>query len=181
MRSPASTSAAGWASRTARARTRPVALHEYAERSRETFAGFDGALVLEPGRYLVAEAGVLLTRVIRVKHGADRRFLVVDAAMNDLLRPSLYDAWHEIVPVHDRPDASARYDVVGPVCETGDTFAIARALPRCEAGRPVDDRRRGRLRCVDGFDLQFAAADRRSAGRRRMLCGDPAPSDASRK
>ena len=58
----------------------------------------DGRIVLEPGRYLVAEAGMLLTRVIRVKQGESRAFLIVDAAMNDLLRPSLYDAWHDIVP-----------------------------------------------------------------------------------
>lgn len=112
---------------------RPIPIEDYAALVRETFADFGGTLVLEPGRYLVAEAGVLLTRAIRVKHGADRSFLVVDAAMNDLLRPSLYDAWHEIVPLHDRSGA-ARYDVVGPVCETGDTFARDRALPTCEAG-----------------------------------------------
>jgi diaminopimelate decarboxylase len=112
---------------------RPVAVEDYAALVRETFAELKGTLVLEPGRWLVAEAGVLMTRVIRVKHGADRHFLVVDAAMNDLLRPSLYDAWHEIVPLHDRTEM-ARYDIVGPVCETGDTFAQARPLPRCEAG-----------------------------------------------
>lgn len=112
---------------------RPIDVHDYAALVRETFADFRGTLVLEPGRYLVGEAGVLVTRVIRVKQGADREFLVVDAAMNDLLRPSLYDAWHEIVPLHDRVEP-ARYDVVGPVCETGDTFARDRAMPRCRAG-----------------------------------------------
>lgn len=112
---------------------RPVAIGDYAALVRETFADFDGTLVLEPGRWLVAEAGVLMTRVIRVKPGVDREFLVVDAAMNDLLRPSLYDAWHDIVPLHDGREP-ARYDVVGPVCETGDTFARDRAMPRCVAG-----------------------------------------------
>lgn len=112
---------------------RPVAVEDYTALVRETFAGFNGTLVLEPGRYLVGEAGVLVTRVIRVKPGADREFLVVDAAMNDLLRPSLYDAWHQIVPLHDGRDTT-RYDVVGPVCETGDTFARDRAMPRCRAG-----------------------------------------------
>jgi len=76
----------------------PVSLETYAAVIREVFAGFDGELVLEPGRWLVAEAGVLLTRVIRVKLGVRREFLVVDAAMNDLLHPALYDAWHEIRP-----------------------------------------------------------------------------------
>ncbi|MCZ8165722.1 diaminopimelate decarboxylase [Silanimonas sp.] len=94
---------------------------------------FDGDCIIEPGRWLVAEAGVLVTRVLRVKRGADREFLILDAAMNDLMRPALYDAWHDIVPlVSGRPMAS--YDVVGPVCETGDTFATARDLPACRAG-----------------------------------------------
>lgn len=112
---------------------RPVPIEDYAALVRETFASFKGTLVLEPGRWLVAEAGVLVTRVIRVKPGADREFLIVDAAMNDLLRPALYEAWHDIVPLRPRRE-SACYDVVGPVCETGDTFARGRDMPRCEAG-----------------------------------------------
>ena len=112
----------------------PVDIAAYAALVRETFADFKGTLALEPGRWLVAEAGVLVTHVVRVKQGTDRQFLVVDAAMNDLLRPSLYDAWHEIVPLHGRNEPDVAYDVVGPVCETGDTFAQGRVLPRCEAG-----------------------------------------------
>jgi diaminopimelate decarboxylase len=114
---------------------RPVAAVDYAGVIREALAGFGGRILIEPGRYVVAEAGMLLTRVVRVKHGEERRFLVLDAAMNDLLRPSLYDAWHDIVRIGD-DDARERlaYDVVGPVCETGDTFAQGRELPRCEAG-----------------------------------------------
>lgn len=112
----------------------PIMPADYVAVIRETLAGFEGRLLLEPGRYLVAEAGVLLTRVLRVKHGEARDFLVLDAAMNDLARPSLYDAWHDIVPVSDEARAPAVYDVVGPVCETGDTFAQARALPACAAG-----------------------------------------------
>ncbi|MGO4220803.1 diaminopimelate decarboxylase [Lysobacter sp. TAF61] len=112
----------------------PVAAADYAALVREVFARFQGTLVLEPGRYLVAEAGVLLTRVIRVKPGVDRSFLVVDAAMNDLMRPSLYEAWHEIVPLHRDSREMTRYDVVGPVCETGDTFARDREMARCQAG-----------------------------------------------
>lgn len=112
----------------------PIAAEDYAATIRETLAGFDGDLLLEPGRYLVAEAGVLLTRVIRIKHGEARDFLVLDAAMNDLARPSLYDAWHDIVPVANETRPETVYDVVGPVCETGDTFARDRRLPACTAG-----------------------------------------------
>jgi diaminopimelate decarboxylase len=112
----------------------PIAAADYAEVIREALAGFDGRLLLEPGRYLVAEAGVLLTRVLRIKEGTERRFLVLDAAMNDLQRPSLYDAWHDIVPVAADLRPPTVYDVVGPVCETGDTFARARALPECAPG-----------------------------------------------
>jgi diaminopimelate decarboxylase len=112
----------------------PVAAADYVAVIREALADFRGRLLLEPGRYLVAEAGVLLTRVIRVKRGTERSFLVLDAAMNDLQRPSLYDAWHDIVPVLDQGRPATTYDIVGPVCETGDTFARARELPACAAG-----------------------------------------------
>lgn len=115
-------------------RERPIAIDEYVDILRHTLTGFDGRIVLEPGRWLVAEAGVLLTRVIRIKHGRQRLFLVIDAAMTELLRPSLYDAWHEIVPVIPEARPLQVYDIVGPVCETGDTFAVDRELPRCEAG-----------------------------------------------
>lgn len=113
---------------------RPVAAADYAGVIRNALAGFEGRLLLEPGRYLVAEAGVLLTRVLRIKEGTERSFLVLDAAMNDLQRPSLYDAWHDIVPVSPAHRPLATYDVVGPVCETGDTFARARVLPECAPG-----------------------------------------------
>ena len=114
----------------------PVDLSVYAGHIRDAFAGFQGKIMLEPGRYLVAEAGVLLTRVIRVKQGDERAFLVVDAAMNDLMRPSLYEAWHEIVRLPDAGETTEPqpYDVVGPVCESSDVFATARLLPRCKAG-----------------------------------------------
>jgi diaminopimelate decarboxylase len=112
----------------------PIAAADYAAVIREALDGYHGKLLLEPGRYLVAEAGVLLTRVIRVKHGEQRQFLVLDAAMNDLQRPSLYDAWHDIVPVSNTMRPTQSYDIVGPVCETGDTFARGRMLPECSAG-----------------------------------------------
>ena len=112
----------------------PVAAADYAAAIRRGLEGFRGRIVLEPGRYLVAEAGVLVTRTIRIKQGQERDFLVLDAAMNDLQRPALYDAWHDIHPLHAQPRPLQRYDIVGPVCETGDTFARDRLLPRCEAG-----------------------------------------------
>jgi len=91
---------------------------------------------IEPGRLIVGNAGLLVSRVIYRKEGEGRDFLVVDAAMNDLIRPAMYDAWHDIVAIAEpAPDTPvAPVDVVGPVCETGDTFARARELPRLEAG-----------------------------------------------
>ena len=114
----------------------PPDLGAYAEMVRAVTQGLDAELVFEPGRFLVGNAGVLVTRVLYVKSGVARRFVVVDAAMNDLLRPSLYDAWHEIIPVA-APSARAEIapvDVVGPICETTDTFARQRPLPPVEAG-----------------------------------------------
>jgi diaminopimelate decarboxylase len=85
-------------------------------------------LLVEPGRALVGNAGLLLTRVEYLKHGEEKNFAVVDAAMNDLIRPALYDAWHEILPVTDREGPVGVYDVVGPVCETGDFLGHGRRL-----------------------------------------------------
>ncbi len=112
----------------------PINVNDYVDAIRHALAGFDGRILLEPGRWLVAEAGVLLTRVIRVKSGRQRQFLILDAAMTDLARPSLYDAWHDIVPLHRQRREKATYDIVGPVCESSDTFAQARELPRCKVG-----------------------------------------------
>jgi diaminopimelate decarboxylase len=84
--------------------------------------------MIEPGRSLVGNAGLLLTRVEYLKHGEARNFAVVDAAMNDLLRPSLYDAWHEVRAVRPAAAAARRYEIVGPVCETGDFLARDREL-----------------------------------------------------
>ena len=91
-------------------------------------------LVLEPGRSLIARAGVLLTRVLYVKDGPARRFVVVDAAMNDLLRPALYDAYHRVDPVRPRGRPAELVDVVGPVCESSDFLARRRELERLEPG-----------------------------------------------
>ncbi len=107
---------------------------EYGQIVRETVGDLGCRLAFEPGRLIVGNAGVLVTRVIYVKDGATRRFAIVDAAMNDLLRPALYDAKHEIVPVSATNEAPELVDVVGPVCETGDTFATQLALAPVKAG-----------------------------------------------
>jgi diaminopimelate decarboxylase len=104
---------------------------------RASFAGLEVKLMVEPGRWLVGPAGLLLAQVVLVK--GDGRFVVLDAAMNDLVRPAMYDAWHAIVPVSaaDAVGATARVDVVGPVCESGDTFTRDRDLPTLAAGATV--------------------------------------------
>ncbi len=95
--------------------------------------GWNVRFMFEPGRLIVGNAGVLLSEVIRVKQGASERFVILDAAMNDLMRPSLYDAWHDIRAV--RPDSTRMTaNVVGPVCETGDTFATGRDMDSVVAG-----------------------------------------------
>jgi diaminopimelate decarboxylase len=102
----------------------------YAGLVREVFGTLGLELAFEPGRVLCGPSGVLVARVVYVKEGASRRFVILDAAMNDLIRPALYDAWHDIVPVRLPPEGAvlAPVDVVGPVCETGDTFATEREL-----------------------------------------------------
>ncbi|MGB0210675.1 diaminopimelate decarboxylase [Algiphilus sp.] len=108
----------------------PPSPAEYAARLRPKLAACGLAVHLEPGRAIAANAGILLTRVQYLKPTADRRFAVVDAAMNDLLRPALYDAWQDIVAVtpHDGTDPQYLYDIVGPVCETGDFLGKQRPL-----------------------------------------------------
>jgi len=109
-------------------------VQEYAAALNEALKGFDGTLLLEPGRFLVAEAGALLARVLYVKRNGKKTFVIIDAAMNDLIRPALYQAHHEIVPVLRRPGKPRIVDVVGPVCESGDFFARDRKLPPVEPG-----------------------------------------------
>jgi diaminopimelate decarboxylase len=111
----------------------PPSPQEYGDMVRRVTAGWNVRLVFEPGRLIVANAGVLMTEVIRVKPGVVYPFLVVDAAMNDLMRPTLYDAWHAIESV--RPTGERMLaSVVGPVCETGDTFATGREMDSAAAG-----------------------------------------------
>ena len=106
----------------------PVALADYAAMLAALFRGRRETLILEPGRRLVGDAGVLLTRVTYLKRGAARDFAIVDAAMNDLLRPALYDAWHPVAAVRPRQDAVRRWQIVGPVCESADFLAHDREL-----------------------------------------------------
>lgn len=109
---------------------------EYAAMVERTIGHLGCELTFEPGRLIAGNAGILVSRVIYEKQGDDRAFLIVDAAMNDLIRPTLYDAFHEIVAVTEPAEGGERvaYDVVGPVCETGDFFAKARDLPRLKSG-----------------------------------------------
>ena len=112
-----------------------ASVDDYAAMAAGVLDGLEVEAAFEPGRLLAANAGVLLARVIQVTERADgRRFLVLDAAMNDLVRPAMYDAFHEVKPVTPRDGERVAYDIVGPVCETGDTFARGRDLPPLQAG-----------------------------------------------
>ena len=106
----------------------PPDLAAYGRELAGRFAGRREKLLLEPGRSLVGNAGLLLTRVEYLKPGEDRNFAIVDAAMNDLMRPALYEAYHDIVAVDQRTTPIRRYDIVGPICETGDFLGFARDL-----------------------------------------------------
>ena len=100
---------------------------------RRVTSDWDARLIFEPGRLIVGNAGVLLTRVVRIKPGARNPWVIVDAAMNDLMRPALYDAYHRIEAVR-REGREMLANVVGPVCESGDTFAMARTMDAVEPG-----------------------------------------------
>ena len=108
----------------------------YAEMVKRVTKNLGCTLVFEPGRMIVGNAGILVTRVIYVKHGASRNFVVIDAAMNDLIRPTLYEAHHDILPVVELPKGTPTIvaDVVGPVCESGDYLALARTIAAPKAG-----------------------------------------------
>jgi diaminopimelate decarboxylase len=110
----------------------PPLAGDYIAAVRERLAGRELALVFEPGRSIVANAGVLLTRVEYLKHTEHKDFAVIDAAMNDLIRPALYQAWMDIVPVQPRAGEARPYDLVGPICETGDFLGKDRELVLAE-------------------------------------------------
>lgn len=106
----------------------PPQVGDYIAAVRQRLAGRDLALVFEPGRFIVANGGVLLTQVEYLKHTEHKDFAIVDAAMNDLIRPALYQAWMEVSPVQPREGEARNYDLVGPICETGDFLAKDRQL-----------------------------------------------------
>jgi diaminopimelate decarboxylase len=118
---------------------------EYGAMIREELGHLGCEIEIEPGRLIVGNAGILVSRVIYLKQGEGRDFLILDAAMNDLIRPAMYDAWHDIVPVIEPEPGGEKcpYDVVGPVCESGDTFARGRMLPPLAGGDLVAFRSAG--------------------------------------
>jgi diaminopimelate decarboxylase len=117
-------------------RAAPPAPMAYAAMVKRVTHNLGCTLMFEPGRMIVGNAGILVARVIHVKHGDGKTFVIIDAAMNDLIRPTLYEAYHEILPVAEpRPGAKlTAVDVVGPVCETGDYLALDRKLPELKSG-----------------------------------------------
>ena len=113
----------------------PATPADYAAMIARTFKGMDVQFAFEPGRVIAANAGVLLATVQHIHERPEgRKFAVLDAAMNDLIRPAMYDAWHDIRPITARTGASVTYDVVGPICETGDTFTRDREMRALQAG-----------------------------------------------
>jgi diaminopimelate decarboxylase len=141
----------------------PPSIADYVRVVRETVAPLGTELAFEPGRWLVGNAGILVSRVIYVKPGASRDFVILDAAMNDLIRPALYDAYHAILPVKE-PASDApvkRFDVVGPICESGDRFAEQRPLPPLQAGDLVAICQAGAYSAVmaSGYNSRLAAPE----------------------
>ena len=149
----------------------------YAKMVKRATRDLDCRLIFEPGRLIVGNAGILVTRVLFVKRGEAKNFVVVDAAMNDLIRPTLYDAHHEIWPVAEPARAARRIraDVVGPVCESGDFLALGRDLARAGARRPAGGDVGRRLWGGAGGNLQYTASGAGSAGERRRMGGRPPP------
>ncbi len=144
-------------------------VQEYAAAIEQALAGFEGQLLLEPGRFLVAQAGALLARVLQVKRNGKKTFVITDAAMNDLIRPALYQAHHEIVPVRPRAGRMRPVDVVGPVCETGDFFARDRMLKPVEPGDLVALLDAGAYGMAQSSNYNTRVRPRRGAGRGKSL------------
>ncbi|MFV2053885.1 diaminopimelate decarboxylase [Aliiroseovarius sp. YM-037] len=128
-----------------RSNSAPPLPTEYGALIKRTVGDLGCEIEIEPGRLISGNAGLMVSRVIYVKEGEDRKFLILDAAMNDLIRPAMYDAWHDIDPVIEAAPGAERatYDVVGPVCESGDTFAKGRAMAPLSAGDLVAFRSAG--------------------------------------
>jgi diaminopimelate decarboxylase len=119
----------------ARSNEAPPLPSDYGAMVKRTLSHLDCEIEIEPGRLISGNAGLLVSKVIYVKDGEDRQFMIIDGAMNDLIRPAMYDAHHDIVPVIESiPGAEpAKYDIVGPICESGDTFAKARVMTEVKA------------------------------------------------
>jgi diaminopimelate decarboxylase len=113
---------------------KPPAVSGYARLLKKHIQPLGARIVVEPGRYLVRDAGLLLTRLLYVKSTRGKLFYIVDAGMNDLIRPTLYQAWHPVVPVRPRSGRRRKVDVVGPICETGDFLARDRNMPEMRQG-----------------------------------------------
>jgi len=119
----------------ARSNEAPPLPNDYGALIQRTVGHLGCEIEIEPGRLISGNAGLMVSKVIYVKSGEDRDFLIIDGAMNDLIRPAMYEAWHDIIPVNEA-DAGiehAKYDIVGPICESGDTFAKAREMPAVKA------------------------------------------------
>ena len=129
----------------ARSNEAPPLPVDYGRMIKRTLGHLDCEIEIEPGRLISGNAGLMVSKVIYVKEGEDREFLIIDGAMNDLIRPAMYDAHHDIVPVVEPEVAHmpAKYDIVGPVCESGDTFAKGREMPVVVAGDLVAFRSAG--------------------------------------
>ena len=112
----------------------PPTCEAYAQVVREALGGLKKHLIVEPGRSIVGNAGILVTQVIGCKSNGEKNFIIVDAGMNDLIRPALYEAWHTILPVHKTGVAPMIADIVGPICESGDVFAHERIIEPVQAG-----------------------------------------------
>ena len=137
--------------------TGALSIEDYAAAIVPALRGLGLRILLEPGRFLVGNAGVLLTRVRYIKQTGQKKFAIVDAGMNDLIRPALYQSYHEIVPVRESESAAREpIDVVGPVCESGDFFAQDRADAAARRGRSCRDHECRRLRLRHGVELQLA-------------------------
>jgi len=115
----------------ARSNEAPPLPSDYGALIQRTVGHLGCEIEIEPGRLISGNAGLMVSKVIYVKSGEDREFLILDGAMNDLIRPAMYEAWHDIVPVIEPVPGvePAKYDIVGPICESGDTFAKAREMP----------------------------------------------------
>ena len=112
-------------------------LQDYANWVRDIILPLDTEIQMEPGRYLVANSGILLSRAAYIKQSGDKQFLTLDAGMNDLIRPAMYDAYHGIIPVENADRKAVTYDIAGPVCESSDIFAKGRAIPELRQGELV--------------------------------------------